>query len=74
MAKRGRPSNMIPTVEWKCHIPIDVAGQIDLVHLDAVRGVPTYGARSALVTQLLREWLDTLRKNGDNNPSINSPL
>lgn len=76
MSRRGRPSHMTPTVEWKCHIPIDVAVKIDMINLDPVRGTPAYGARSALVTRLLREYLDTLAKspeNGDVKSSINLP-
>ena len=74
MSRRGRPSKLIPTTEWKCHIPVDIAAKVDMLHLDPVRGTPAYGARSALVTHLLREYLDKLRKNGDNNSSINLPI
>jgi hypothetical protein len=74
MSKRGRPAKATPTTEWKCHIPVDVAAKVDLLHLDPVRGTPAYGSRSSLVTRLLREYLDTLAKNGDNNSSINLPI
>lgn len=57
MAKKGRKALTTPTVEWKCRIPVDIAAKIDLYHLDPVRGTLEYGARSALVTLLLREWL-----------------
>lgn len=73
MAKPGRPALLTPTVEWKVRVPVDLAAKADLLHLDPVRGTITYGARSALVTQLLREHLDSLGKNGDDNHSINSP-
>lgn len=81
MAKRGRPSLLIPTTEWKVRVPIDLAAKADLLHLDPIRGNLKYGARSELITILLREYLDNLGKsgdstdsiNGDINPSINSP-
>jgi len=50
-------------VEWKLSIPSSVAGAVDLELFDAVRGRPTYGARSALVTELLKEWLKSLEQN-----------
>jgi hypothetical protein len=59
MAKRGRKALSMPTVEWKCRIPIDLAAKIDLLHLDPVKGTIEYGARSALVTQLIRAFLHT---------------
>ena len=54
---RGRRASLIPPVVWKCSIPSDVAAQVDLILLDPVRGVPEYGKRSSLVTELLRAWL-----------------
>ena len=56
---RGRRPNLISPVTWKCSIPEDVAAKVDLLLLDPVRGVPEYGKRSELVTQLLRAWLET---------------
>lgn len=73
MAKPGRPSLLIPTVEWKVRVPVDLAAKADLLSLDPVRGTIAYGARSALITQLLRDHLDGLAKNGDDNSSINLP-
>ena len=77
MSKRGRPPLMIPTTEWKLRIPVDLAAKADLLHLDPVRQSLAYGARSALVTELLREYLDKLAKtgnDGDVNPHINLPI
>lgn len=69
MAKRGRPTPTMPKVEWKCYIPADIAAKIDLLHLDPIRGTVTYGARSELVTRLLREYLLTVtRPQLDNLP------
>jgi hypothetical protein len=56
--KRGRKALSTPTVEWKCRIPIDLAVKIDMLHLDPVKGTPEYGARSALITSLIREYLN----------------
>jgi hypothetical protein len=57
MAKRGRPPLVVPTVEWKCRVPIDIAAQVDLILYDPVRNITAYGERSALVGKLLKEWL-----------------
>ena len=82
MAKPGRKALLVPTCEWKVRVPVDLAAKADMLHLDPVRGTLTYGARSELITTLLREYLDKLGKsgdsvdsiNGDINPSINLPL
>ena len=78
MAKPGRPSLLIPTVEWKVRVPVDLAAKADLLSLDPVRGTIAYGARSALITQLLRDHLDGLAKEGQSmnsiNGDINSPI
>ena len=78
MAKAGRPSLLIPTVEWKVRIPVDLAAKADMLTWDPVKGTIAYGARSALVTELLRKKLDSLGKDddtihGDINPIINLP-
>lgn len=57
----GRPANVVPTIDWKVHIPIPIATKIDVFLLDPVTGNTRHGARSAFVTQLLVEWL-TSRK------------
>ena len=62
MARPGRKALTTPNTPWKCQIPEDVAAKVDLLILDPVKGVPTYGARSALVTQLLRNWLVQFEK------------
>ena len=62
MAKLGRKPNPVPSIDWKAYIPINIATQVDLLLLDPFTGVPRKGARSALVTQLLLQWLSTQRK------------
>lgn len=60
--RQGRPPLAVPTVPWKLQIPVDLAAQADLLCLDPVRGIPAYGARSALITQLLRTHLNSLKE------------
>ncbi len=60
MAKAGRPSLLIPTVEWKVRVPVDLAAKADMLHLDPVRGIIKYGARSELITELLRAYLENM--------------
>jgi hypothetical protein len=59
MAKLGRPVGE-PKEKWKCSIPVEIAAKIDLLCWDPVRNVTSYGKRSELVTQLLREHLRSL--------------
>jgi hypothetical protein len=74
MAKTGRPSLLIPTVEWKVRVPIDLAAKADMLCWDPVKATIAYGARSALVTELLRGKLDNLGKHGDNNDAVIPPI
>lgn len=79
MSKSGRKPDLVPNVAWKVRIPIDLAAKCDLLHLDPVRGSLSYGARSELITILLREYFDKLGGsgnsiNGDINPSIPVPI
>lgn len=61
MAKPGRPALITPTVEWKLRVPVDLAAKADLLHLDPMRGTLRYGARSQLITTLLRDYLANLQ-------------
>ena len=47
-----------PHVRWRINIDAEIAKRVDDALFDAVRGKPGYGERSALVDELLREWLD----------------
>lgn len=60
MAKVGRKPLLVPTTEWKIRVPVDLAAKADLLNLDPVRGTIAYGARSDLITRLLREYLESL--------------
>jgi len=67
MAKLGRKPNPIPSIDWKCYVPLNVATQVDVLLLDPFTGAPRKGARSALITQLLIQWLAHQRKGGDDS-------
>jgi hypothetical protein len=75
MAKVGRPKNTIPTIDWKCQVPVPIAAKVDVFLLDPVTLNPRYGARSALVTQLLIQWLASkgVNLNGDLSHAETSP-
>lgn len=49
-----------PTVDWKVSLPSDLALNIELLFYDPINKKPDYGARSALVTKLLRNYWDSL--------------
>jgi len=44
-------------VEWSLRLPSSLANEVELMLIDPLRGKPTFGARSALVVSLLREWI-----------------
>jgi hypothetical protein len=52
-------------VEWSLRLPSSLADEVELLLIDPLRGKPAFGARSALVVSLLREWIDKRRPNGD---------
>jgi hypothetical protein len=62
--KAGRKPNAVPTVEWKLHIQADLAAEIEMLLLDPARERAKYGARSELIHQLLRQWLEEQRRQG----------
>ena len=50
--------NADPPTEWKISIPTSLALEIMLyLPMDLVKGKTRHGARSALITRLLRDWL-----------------
>lgn len=61
----GRPRNDTPTTEWKLHLPVPLVAKIDLLLSDPVTGKPVYGARSKLITELLRAYLSQKGINPD---------
>ena len=61
MSRIGRPPKSIPTVDWKLHMPVDLAAEVDLLCTDPVTGKLRYGARTELVELALRIHLERLR-------------
>lgn len=58
-------------VPWKLTIPIELACEVDLLCINPILGKPIYGARSQLVTDLLRTHLEKIKK--VNNDVLNKP-
>ena len=50
------------TVEVKLTLPIEVASDLELLLFDPVRGKIEYGARSHLITDLLRGWIEAEKR------------
>ncbi|HYE38131.1 hypothetical protein [Methylocaldum sp.] len=59
---RGRTANTEKSIRWRIEVKERIAAQVELLLLDPLTGDIAYGARSALVNQLLREWLDKQRR------------
>jgi hypothetical protein len=55
---RGRKPNMDRPIGVEIHIPESVMARVSLLLFDPVRGARKHGAMSALVSQLLREWVE----------------
>lgn len=58
MCPRGRRARLDAPTRWEVSIPTSLAAEIELYILDPVRRTQAFGARSALVQRLLREWLE----------------
>ena len=57
MAKVGRkPFHDQPT-KWNLHLPSSLAEQVEKALADPLTGKTRHGARSRLITRLLREWM-----------------
>lgn len=46
-----------PNVRWDLYIPTTLAAQVELVLMDPLRSRAKFGARSELISSLLRDWL-----------------
>jgi len=66
MSKRGRKPKADPPVRWELSLPLSLATEIELALLDPLRGKVAHGARTDLVTMLLRQWLASQSDLGDN--------
>lgn len=58
MAKRGRPPRTDPPCSITISIPTSILTKVDKQLEDPLLGHPALGERSALITRLLKEWLD----------------
>lgn len=54
----AKAKHLDPPVEVRVNIPESVLAEVDLRLFDPLRGRIRYGARSKLVTRLLRSWLE----------------
>ena len=61
----GRRPKLDRPVHKRIHIPSSVHDEVEIILSDPLSGRPRWGAFSALVTQLLREWLDKRRKSNE---------
>lgn len=52
-----RRKNADPSQEIAVQVPQTLLAKVDLYLFDPVRGGVRYGARSKLITRLLREWV-----------------
>lgn len=66
----ARPRNPIPSTRVELQIPEDIVLQVDLLLPKAFDGTLKLGARSRLVSRLLRRWLDEVAQ----NPSTTTTL
>jgi hypothetical protein len=55
-----RPRRVIPAVDWKVYIPIDLAAKVDVLLVDPLTGRTEFGARSAYIERLVRQDLANL--------------
>ena len=54
----GRNKKTDPTVEVKIRVPSSLAARLELYIFDPIRKRASYGVRSTIFVNLLREWLD----------------
>lgn len=74
MGKRGRKAHIDPPVNFVLSIPQSLAAKVELLLYDPTTGKPAYGGRSALIQQLLREWVESQLLTRENKPPIINPL
>lgn len=55
---RGRKSHLDTPVNLVVSIPTSLAAKVELLLFDPTTNKPKYGGRSALIQQLLREWVE----------------
>lgn len=65
---RGRRPRVDPPTQWEISLPTSLVVEVELHILDPVRRTHAFGARSALVQRLLREWLDKQKEKAVDTP------
>jgi len=58
----GKKAHADPPVEMRINVPQSIAAKMELLLLDPLTRRPRYGARSDLITKLLREWISSKEK------------
>lgn len=58
-----RPKKANPTERMTVYVEAELLQKVDILLTNPLSGNIKYGARSALVERLLREWLNTQREN-----------
>ena len=53
-----RPLNPDLTKKWKICLPATLAGTVEFYLFDRIHNKPRYGARAALLTELLEKWVE----------------
>jgi len=53
-----RHKDATPSIEWKLHINVEIAAQVELLLADPMRQKVRYGARSDLTEKLYKRWID----------------
>jgi len=66
-----RHKDAVPSVEWKLHISVEVASQVQLLLTDPMRNKVRYGARSDLTEQLYKRWIAERIKEREAGNSFN---
>lgn len=59
---KGRKPDTVASVEWKLHIRVDIAAQVELLLKDPMRNKVKYGARSQLTEMLYQQWIDIQKR------------
>lgn len=63
MARTGRPANPLgPKVRFELYLEPILAAEVRLLITDPVRQKPKYGELNRIMEGLLRDWVNTQRK------------
>lgn len=70
----GRPAHTIRPIALRIHVPEDVATRVELELFSELEGKVPHGARSRLITELLRDWLHERQAGGEAPPLASAAL